>query len=120
MKALLIKPNAEGIETLDFPKDNHLDFYYKHLDCDLIDIVKPYGLNEGDFPNYDLIIDDEGMLKAEPQVNTIASLLYGVIEHGQPIFGRAMLVKHEGAENVGMSEKEIQSVIDYLLNGRVC
>lgn len=119
-KALLIKTGGNGVETLDFPKDNHLDFYYKHLDCDLVDIVRPHGLDAKEFPNFDLIVDDEGMLKDEPEVNTIASLLYGVVKHGQPIFGKAMLVKHEGAENVGMTEEEIESVIQAIVNGKVC
>lgn len=62
------------------------------IDCDFIEIVRPVGY----YPCV-LVIDDSGRLKDKP-VNKLASLIYGIKRHGEPIVGNALLLK-EGMFN---------------------
>ena len=39
-----------------------------------------------------MVIDDEGLLKGYA-INSIASILYGTPEHGQPIVGTAVILR---------------------------
>ena len=52
-----------------------------------IEVVHPRYLPEG----LCMVVDDEGLLKGSP-VNNIASILYGTLEHGQPIAGNAVIL----------------------------
>lgn len=83
-KAVLAKP-GEPLQIIDFVDE--LEFFYEHLGCDLIDIVRA--------DEYLLIVDDEGLLVGDPQPNEAASILYG-----NPIFGSALIVK-EGYTEIG-------------------
>ena len=85
-KAVLARP-GEPLQVVDFVDE--LEFYYEHLGCDLVDIVRA-----GD---YLLIVDDEGLLVGDPQPNDAASILYG-----HPIFGAALIVK-EGHDESGVA-----------------
>ena len=95
-KAILAKPH-QRLEVIDFVDD--LEFYYKHIECRCIDIVR--------VKDYLLIVDDEGLLVDDPQVNTVPSVLYGY-----PICGNALIVKegyNEDGEPVceGLTDEEI-------------
>ena len=118
MKGLLIR--ADGIaEAVDFPVEDKLNWYYEKLGCDYIDIVHPYGIDEiaetynlkSLLGKFCIICDDEALLKAEPKVNVIASLLYGVDDHGQPLCGDVLIAKDEetedGIECVGLDDAEM-------------
>lgn len=83
-KAILAKP-GERLEVIDFVDD--LQFYYKHIECRCIDIVY--------VKDYLLIVDDEGLLVDDPQVNVVASIMYG-----HPICGNVLIVK-EGYTDEG-------------------
>lgn len=83
-KAILAKP-GERLELIDFVDD--LQYFYKHIGCRCIDIVY--------VKDYLLIVDDEGLLVDDPQVNIVASILYG-----HPICGNALIVK-EGYNEEG-------------------
>ena len=117
-------------EIVEFPKEDKLGWYYKTIGCDLIDIVKPYGLEEvakeydlqSMIGKFSLVVDDEGLLKPEPEVNPIASLLYGCDDHGQALFGTVVVVKDEetpeGLDSVGMDGGDmmlLQAAINSLI-----
>ena len=56
--------------------------------CGYIETVHPKYLPEG----LCMVIDDEGLLKGYA-INSIASILYGTPEHGQPIVGTAVILR---------------------------
>lgn len=59
LTALQIKTNGE-VHVIEMEQE--LDDYYKYTECDIIDIVfATIGKK-----NYDIIVDDEGLLKSEP------------------------------------------------------
>lgn len=118
-KLMLIKSN-NIMEMLDFePGDNDLDFFYKHIKCDFIDIIHPYTLQKesGKCKNLVLIVDEESLLKANPKVNIFASLAYGY-----PIFGNVLLAKEQarddGIYTVGLNEEDVkefnEAIVDML------
>lgn len=122
--AILLAP-GEKPAVIEFDKkEKGLEFYYKNLDCSCIDIVHCYGIWKGmnadgkDQNAYSLVVDDEGLLKADPQINMAASLLYGFFVHGEPIVGRAMVCKDEhtdeGIETVGLTLDEIEEVYGFV------
>ena len=90
-----------------------LDYFYKEIKCKCIDIVNPYALKDYEpLKDLCLVVDDEGLLKEEPKVNPIASLLYGVDKHGQGIFGDALVCKNiyteDGIETGSLTIEEVQ------------
>ena len=79
-----------------------------------IEVVHPQGLPRP----YCLIVDEEGRLKDYP-MNIFGSVLYGYVEHGQPIVGTVVLMK-EGLRNgepdiVGLDMDDIENDIYPLL-----
>ena len=87
-----VKLNAEkmAVEVIEADeKKSVLDQAYEMIDCRLIDVVYAQGLKEP----YVLVVDDEGLFVEEPRLNVIASLLYGIMKHGQPIVGNAIIMK---------------------------
>lgn len=130
-KALLIKTNEEGapivVKVLDYDtKSDNLAFFYKHIECDTIDIVKAYALaDDPELENVCLVVDDEGLFKENATVNILASLLYGVLEHHQPLVGNVLVCKDvytpEGIETGGLTDREvilIQNALDKLVSVR--
>ena len=115
-KVLILRATEKGTvsEEMPFDKEAGLDFYYQNLDCDTIDIVEAHGLAE--FPelkNLCLVCDDEGIFKG-CKLNGIASLLYGFMEHGQPLVGHVMVCKSEytddGIETIGMTDDDLKAL----------
>ena len=66
-----------------------LDFCYREIGCDMIEMVRPKGLDRP----FLLVIDEEGLLKDEPVVNFIGSYLYRTQEHGNPIVGEVLIMQ---------------------------
>lgn len=99
-----------------------LETYYKNLDCDCIDIVEPYGLDEEGREKYCLIVDDEALVKENPQINFFGSLLYGVLDHKQPLAGKVLVGKNKYTEDglctVGLEEEDVRYILDSLENLR--
>ena len=126
MKSILLSVNGEmpTLEVIDFPtgSGSNLDFYYKHIECDCIDIVHTYALEElgvrGSIGEFCMVIDDEGLLKDNPVFNPIASLLYGCDLHGQPIAGKALICQNretpDGIETVGLTDYDVYQFQTYL------
>ena len=123
-KYILLKPNFT-FELIEEPKKNesNLDFWYKHIECDCIDIVDTIGLDtyvkklgfDDLVKKYCLIADDIGLLKENYQLNGWASLLYGALNHGQWLAGNIMVGKNlytdDGIETVGLDEEDIGIII---------
>ncbi len=116
-KALLMKVNKSDIgamtevRIIPFEK-GELSFYYKELECNIIDIVHAYGLSI----DADIVIDDEGLLTEEPLGNLPASMAYGYLDHEQPIVGHALICKplytDDGVEETGFDDEEIDTIMD--------
>ena len=105
LKAVLIEAPKTDDEPMmlkpleyDTGGDN-LSFFYKHIGCDCIDIVDAYGLQSIEpLKDICLVVDDEGLFSGA-RVNKLASLLYGFLEHGQPIVGNVLVCKNVYTEN---------------------
>ena len=126
MKSILlsVKGGTPMSEVIDFPtgSGSNLDFYYKQIGCDCIDIVHTYALEElgvrGSVGEFCMVIDDEGLLKDNPVLNPIASLLYGCDLHGQPIAGNVLICQNRetpvGIETVGLTDYDVYQFHTYL------
>ena len=114
-KVLVLKATESGTVGVEMPFDKEagLDFYYQNLDCDTIDIVEAHGLVELKLKDFCLVCDDEGIFNGG-KVNGIASLLYGFMEHGQPLVGHVMVCKNkytdDGIETVGMTDDDLKTL----------
>ncbi len=102
-KAVLL--NEDGsIALVDAPNQGKLSWFYKMLNCHSIEIVRPKGLPE----DHVIIIDDEGKYKKDRYVNFVASWYYQTQEHGDPVVGKALIMKEywseDGANIGGMDE----------------
>lgn len=112
--AILLKETGE-IEVINVPTENKgLQFYYQNINCDLITIVNAMYLGK----KYSLVADDEGLLKAEPKVNMLASILYGYLQHGQYLVGNVLVMKDEftdeGLDTVGLDKAEAAVIVNIL------
>lgn len=114
MYYLKLEPTG-GIDIVEIEGDK-MQGWYKEIDCDLVEIVRAKHLPEP----YVIICDEEFLLKSEPIFNPIASLLYGVRDHGQPICGTVLIGKDrytdDGIETIGYSLKEAQKVVGHILD----
>ena len=94
-----------------------LDFYYNAIGCDTVDIVSAYAFSDIDgLENVQLIVDDNGLMTDSPQVNILASLLYGCRKHGQPIVGNAIVAGFDPdtSETVPLTDEQIQHIIQII------
>lgn len=66
-----------------------MDTVCKMIGCEWVEVVHPRRLSE----QYAVLVDEEGLLKASPVFNEIASYLYEIEQHGQPIVGDAVIVR---------------------------
>lgn len=120
MKKLLLLTEGPflNISDVEVGEEIELETYYKNLDCDCIDIVEPYGLDEDGRRKYCLIVDDEALLKENPQINFFGSLLYGVLEHKQPLAGKVLVGKNKYTEDgictTGLEDEDIKYILESL------
>lgn len=92
MAELLTKGKELQVKEIQ-PKDAERGFTleecYEHIGCDLVEVVN---LNDGRI----IILDEEGLLKADPVINFIAT---GLASHAYkqffPIVGNCILCKDE-------------------------
>ncbi len=111
MKGVVIRTNGQ-IDVQDFDAPLH-ETLHKAVNG-YIEIVHPIGLPHP----LCMIVNDEGLLRGLPQ-NWIGSILYGYLQHGQPIVGDVVIMKEgftpEGLDIVGLEEKEIKAVLAAIL-----
>lgn len=87
MKAYLIDPENRTLSAVDVTTENgsQLKSMYRHLDCDLVEIVRDV------IPGHDIWIDEEGALYEEPPHG-----LFYAAGHPQQIFcGRALVMSSD-------------------------
>ena len=98
--ALLITTNDE-FKEIEF--ENSLDFFYKNIGCDLIEIVPLRALEEvsDEFEKLIMVVDEEGLLKDEPKLNIYASVFYGSM-----IYGNVIIVNDGGDDFEGMTRED--------------
>lgn len=117
MKSALIikvKDGATTISRVPFEKGT-LEYYYKEIGCEIIDIAHAYGLSI----DADIIIDDNGLYGDNPEINAVASIAYGYLEHGQPIVGNAIICKpHQttnGIDETGFEDRELDIILSEIM-----
>ena len=105
MKKAVFLAADGGIKVVDFPEDAKLEYFCKGIGCDMIEIVRTDMMPE----NLVFVVDEEGLLKDNPIINTVASGYYGAMRHGDVIVGNAIVVSEEngpeGGELVGLDEE---------------
>lgn len=109
MKAVLIDIVSEvnDIKVVDI-EEPKLKSYYKHLQCDLIDIVGEVEIGPR-MKRYDLIVDDEGLLKENPKMSAIC-----MNNSDMSLFGNVLVTKHNGkGEQITLDERDIQDVLQW-------
>lgn len=74
-----------------------------------IEVVRPVGLPDPLL----MIVNEEGLLRGL-DLNTIASILYGIQHHGQPIVGNAVIMKEGFVDGepdiVGLDPEDINAL----------
>lgn len=82
-----------------------LEYVKQHIGCEWLEVVKlPLLMSDAC-----VLVDEEGLIKADkPELNLLASVLYGTAKHNHPIVGNALLcmVEHNGEsyDTVGFDE----------------
>lgn len=65
-----------------------------------------------------MIVDDNGLLKENPQFNPIGSFFYETHKHGAPIVGTIVLLKMgntlNGPDIIGLTDADVQQLLGYI------
>ena len=105
-KPVKIKTTGED-EILDVPEAMDWRWPSQQIGCDLIDITNASHLSDGCV----MIVDDEGLLKDDPELNPIATMAY---RGGTPIVGDVLFMgtEHtpEGVETVGLTNEQVRAI----------
>lgn len=113
---LLTSGEVELVDVSGVEDDKHLPWYYEQIGCDMIEIVCSKYLPE----NCVMVVDEEALLKEYCFVNFLASWLYGVMDHGQPICGDVLIMREvwteEGADIDGIPEDEAKAFAEGIEN----
>ena len=130
-KLIKINTNLE-ITIMDFPNADWLQQHKAFCsiignDCGLYQIIAPKNLYEyfpvtnqatADQHAVVMLVDEEGLLKPNPQFNAFASWLYNTKEHGHPIAGNALLVAEELVDDdyelAGLDEEEAKMLVSIM------
>lgn len=100
-----------SIEQIEHGKA--FDKFLRHeIGCELYEVVRPKGLRKP----FILLIDESGLLKEKPEVNFIASYLYGTHEHRRPICGTAIIMAIDGPNIRSLSNDEAWAVAGEMNN----
>lgn len=84
-----IKLKTDGSsQIVEIPKNHDFSWFAQEIGCEWIEIVRPRE------SKYVLVVDEEGLLK-DNRLNPHASFIYGILKHGQPIVGEALMLKEE-------------------------
>lgn len=118
----LITVETELVSTdVDYSQDDNsvLDFYYKHTECDCIDIVSFGGLYNP--KGFSVVCDDEGLLKSGNAVMKytlpIDNVPYELDLSGSILIGKSDTIKGrelDGLFEVGLTMDEIEYIQDNL------
>ena len=130
-KLIKINTNLE-ITIMDFPNADWLQQHKAFCsiignDCGLYQIIAPKNLYEyfpvtnqatADQHAVVMLVDEEGLLKPNPQFNAFASWLYDTKAHGHPIAGNVLIVAEEfindDYELAGLDEEEAKMLVSIM------
>lgn len=124
MSKYVILKNDGNVEVKEFEQKLELETMYDWIGCDLIEIGQSV-INDKMDCNVKLVFDEEFLLKNEPQVNKIASLLFGYgILHDEVLCGNVLIAKdvlnEEGEPELsGFNDgeiKKLESIIEIVRN----
>ncbi len=106
MTTALLITTDERFKTIEF--ENSLDFFYKYLECDMIEVTRPRALYHiGDLSkNFIMVVDEESLVKNEaPKLNIYASAF-----RGMSLYGNVMIVKDNGEDFEGLTKEDHQEL----------
>lgn len=122
-KYVLLK-NDGNVEVKELEEKLELETMYYWIGCDFIEIGQSI-INDKMDCSVKLVFDEEFLLKNEPQVNKIASLLFGYgILHDEVLCGNVLIAKdvlnEEGEPELsGFNDgeiKKLESIIEIVRN----
>lgn len=122
-KYVLLK-NDGNVEVKELEEKLELETMYDWIGCDFIEIGQSI-INDKMDCSVKLVFDEEFLLKNEPQVNKIASLLFGYgILHDEVLCGNVLIAKdvlnEEGEPELsGFNDgeiKKLESIIEIVRN----
>ena len=105
MKAYLLDVENKVRKAVEIDDDNHLQEYYKYLNCSIVDITSRKVGGKW----FDIIADDEGMLKENPIVSALDS-------NNQPaLVGNLLFCNYdsETGEEVSLTDDDIEHLEKY-------
>lgn len=105
MKTLLLNVQDGTVERLDI--EPNLDSYYELIGCDCIDIA--YRKIGGKY--YDLVVDDEGLLKPDPKISAIDDM--GSVM----LVGNILFFNNDGmGDFVGLDEDDYEHLEKHIMH----
>lgn len=122
-KYVLLK-NDGNVEVKELEEKLELETMYDWIGCDFIEIGQSI-INDKMDCSVKLVFDEEFLLKNEPQVNKIASLVFGYgILHDEVLCGNVLIAKdvlnEEGEPELsGFNDgeiKKLESIIEIVRN----
>lgn len=122
-KYVLLK-NDGNVEVKELEEKLELETMYDWIGCDFIEIGQSI-INDKMDCSVKLVFDEEFLLKNEPQVNKIASLLFGYgILHDEVLCGNVLIAKdvlneEDEPELSGFNDgeiKKLESIIEIVRN----
>lgn len=75
--------------------ESMLEFCYRAIGCQTIEVVHPKGLADG----LVMVVDEEFLLVDKPVINFVGSFLYGTQNHRSPICGNVLIMREVKDEN---------------------
>ena len=108
IKGVLIDTKKNEIKVIDFDYKSYKDFY-PLLDCSCFDIQeRRFGGTNGAF--FDIYLDDEGLLSAEPKPVSIVTLHNG--QQVEQIVGNVFICSHnEEGESISLTDEQIEEIL---------
>ena len=90
-----------------------LDDYYKHLECDCMDVANRL---IGD-KRFDIWVDDAGLLKEDPIISAVTSRsIEGHIYYEPMLAGNLIIANHDSAGNTtSLSREDVEMILDHIL-----
>lgn len=101
MSTALLITTDDKFREIEF--ENTLEFFYKHMECDMIEITNPRALRHlaGLSDKFIMVCDEEGLLKDNPKLNIYASTF-----RGMPIYGHVVIIKENGEDFEGLERED--------------
>lgn len=111
MKGYLIDVENDKARTVEIEDNDHLGQFYKLIGCDCIDIaVRKVGGKP-----YNIVLDDEGLLVAEPKFSAIDGSMRAMLAGNIILFGMAedMDLADIGESDIANIRENIYELFDF-------